>query len=84
MDVAIRIANWLMAYDIFVAYGAKFNNIYIADTNNHRIIKLSENFSFQGFIGKYDKADEATLGWKKENYKTLKGNTPVRRKTSNK
>jgi len=52
----------------------KFNNIYIADTNNHRIIKLSENFSFQGFIGKYDKTDEATLGWKKENYKTLKGN----------
>lgn len=30
MDVGIRVANWLMAYDIFSAYGAKFEEEFLA------------------------------------------------------
>ena len=61
----------------------EYNNIYIVDSNNNRIIKLSENFIYQGFIGKYGDKNEVALGWKKENYQTFRGddlgafNTPV-------
>ncbi|MBX9903496.1 MAG: heparinase II/III family protein [Burkholderiales bacterium] len=30
MDIGIRIANWLMAYDLFVAAGAEFDNAFVA------------------------------------------------------
>ena len=60
----------------------EFKNIYIVDSNNHRIIKLSEDFEYLGFIGKYsDKKTTST--WRKEDEKSLKGeelgafNTPV-------
>ena len=52
----------------------KYNNIYIADSNNNRIIKLSENFSIQGFIGKSYNTNNAIIGWEKESFKTSKGN----------
>jgi hypothetical protein len=30
MDIGIRVANWLMAYDLFVAAGAEFDNAFVA------------------------------------------------------
>jgi hypothetical protein len=29
MDIGIRVANWLMAYDLFVAAGAEFDNAFV-------------------------------------------------------
>ena len=60
----------------------EYNNIYIVDSNNHRIIKLSENFEYQGFIGKYSE-QKTTSTWRKEYEIGFKGddlgafNTPV-------
>lgn len=50
MDVGIRVANWLVAYDLFIAFGAKFDNNFdkifkrsIFDHGRHIINNLEWN-----------------------------------------
>ena len=50
----------------------EYNNIYIVDSNNHRILKLSDNFEFQGFVGKYSQKVVESK-WKRELQTTFSG-----------
>jgi hypothetical protein len=44
MDVGIRVANWLVAYDLFGAYGAEFDSEFEAEFRGN-VSRLSQHLS---------------------------------------
>ncbi len=53
MDVAIRVANWLLAFDIFRSFGAAFDNtfqeIFVSSVYDH-VLHIASNLEYSPFL----------------------------------